>query len=152
MGFIPISITDYIKIHLTRNPNDKKQVITDSLKNAIKDFKNGVKCGCGNDIWVIGSAFTGNSCFTCITGESFPSGDYEIDEAIHKSIQTADSEPIMGYYNDDGTKINPDLFLKPGLCLICINEDNPEEEILCNLTRMDQKNEEDFKCFAFRKR
>ena len=31
---------------------------------------------------VPGSAFAGNACFTCITGEAYPDGDYEIDEAI----------------------------------------------------------------------
>jgi len=90
MGFIPISITDYVQIHLKKNPNDKGQVITDNLIKALKDFRNGIKCECGNDLWVIGSAFIGNSCFTCITGDSFPSDDYEIDKAINKSNQTAD--------------------------------------------------------------
>ena len=28
--------------------------------------------------------FVGNSCFTCITGESYPTNDYEIDSAIKK--------------------------------------------------------------------
>lgn len=90
MGFIPISIADYVKINLRGNPNDKGQVLTDNLIKALNDFRNGIKCECENDIWVIGSAFTGNSCFTCITGDSFPSDDYEIDEAINKSNQTAD--------------------------------------------------------------
>jgi len=34
---------------------------------------------------VIGSAFVGNACFTCITGEADPSDDYEIAEACDKS-------------------------------------------------------------------
>ena len=152
MGFIAISITDFVKIHLRRNPSDKEQVITDNLKRALKDFKSGVKCECGNDIWVIGSAFTGNSCFTCITGESFPSDDYEIDEATNKSSRTSDEELVMKYYDDDGTEINPNFTLKPSLCLTCKNDDNPKEEILCNLTRLDQKDEEAFKCFAYKKK
>jgi hypothetical protein len=40
-----------------------------------------VKCDCGNSLWVIGSAVAGNACFTCITHESVPDKDYEIDEA-----------------------------------------------------------------------
>lgn len=64
--------------------------MTDNLIKALKDFRNGIKCECGNDLWVIGSAFIGNSCFTCITGDSFRSDDYEIDKAINKSNQTAD--------------------------------------------------------------
>jgi hypothetical protein len=50
-----------------------------SLRRAINDRKKSVKCYCGNDIWIIGSAIAGNGCFTCITGESFPTDDYEID-------------------------------------------------------------------------
>ncbi|MBA3987417.1 MAG: hypothetical protein H0X63_12800 [Flavobacteriales bacterium] len=82
MGFIPISIADYVEINLRINPRDKAQVITDNLIKAISDFRNGIKCECGNNIWEIGSAFTENSCFTCITGDRFPSDDYEIDEVI----------------------------------------------------------------------
>ena len=33
---------------------------------------------------MIGSAEAGNACFTCITGESDPSQDYEIAEARNK--------------------------------------------------------------------
>jgi hypothetical protein len=29
-------------------------------------------------IWALGSAIAGRGCFTCITGESSPTGDYEI--------------------------------------------------------------------------
>jgi len=40
---------------------------------------------CDNDIWVIGSAVVGNSCFACITGESMPDSDYEIDATVEKN-------------------------------------------------------------------
>ena len=55
-----------------------------------------------------------------------------------------------GYFDDDGTKINPDLIPKPGLCLMCIHDNDPSQEILCNLNRLDQRNENEFKCFAFK--
>lgn len=58
-------------------------------------------------------------------------------------------EDINGYYDDDGNKLNPDLIPKPGLCLICKLDGDPEEEILCNLNRLDQRDEDDFKCGAF---
>jgi hypothetical protein len=29
-------------------------------------------------IWALGSAIAGRGCFTCITGESSPTGDYEM--------------------------------------------------------------------------
>jgi len=58
-------------------------------------------------------------------------------------------EQINGFYNDDGTKLNPDLYPKPGLCLVCSLNDDPSEEILCILNRLDQRNEEEFKCGAY---
>ncbi len=64
------------------------------------DLVSYIKCNCGNPIWVIGSAITGNACFSCITGEAVdqrqiffsgrrindadqavPDSDDEIDEA-----------------------------------------------------------------------
>ena len=55
----------------------------------------------------------------------------------------------MGYYDDDGNELNPDLIPKPGLCITCKKNDDPDEEILCNLTRLDQRDEQEFKCFAY---
>ena len=80
-GFIPISIEDYVKLHLKSNPKDSRKEITNYLEATLKDYKDGVKCACGNPIWVIGSAMAGNFCFTCITGEAYPDDDYEIDKA-----------------------------------------------------------------------
>ena len=59
---------------------------------------------------------------------------------------------IKGFFDDDGYEINSELIKKPSLCLICLNNDNPKEEILCNMTRLDQKDEDEFKCFAFKKK
>ena len=55
----------------------------------------------------------------------------------------------MGYYHADGTEFNPDLYPVPDLCLSCQKKDDPNEEIVCNLTRMDQIEEVEFKCFAY---
>jgi hypothetical protein len=109
---------------------------------------------------VIGSASVGNSCFTCITGESQPDSDYEIDSAIEKRenkkgkrhIDQINKTQIYGFFDDDGYEINTELIKKPSLCIICANDDNPNEEMLCNMTRYDQKNDKDFKCFAYRKK
>jgi hypothetical protein len=54
-----------------------------------------------------------------------------------------------GYFTDDGEEINPDLIPKPGLCTMCRKDDDAKEEILCNLNRMDQRGDKDFKCFAY---
>jgi hypothetical protein len=108
---------------------------------------------------VIGSASVGNSCFTCITGESSPDNDYEIDGALLKSeskkgqrhINDIDPTKIAGLFDDDGYEINPELIKKPSLCLTCVNDDEPNQELLCNMNRFDQKNDKEFKCFAYKK-
>jgi hypothetical protein len=62
-------------------------------------------------------------------------------------------EDINGYYNDDGTKIDPESVPVPGLCIICrkYQSDDWEENMLCTLNRNDQRDETDFKCGAFEK-
>ncbi len=54
-----------------------------------------------------------------------------------------------GLYRDDGTEINMELVIKPSLCLTCKNDYNAEEEILCILTRDDQRDEQVFICDAY---
>jgi hypothetical protein len=59
-------------------------------------------------------------------------------------------DDISGFYNDDGTKINPELVPKPGLCLTCNKDDAVgTEEILCILNRQDQKGVRNFECDAY---
>ena len=82
-GFTPISFDAYVDLHMRSNPKDMaSEEVISMLRSALTAHKNGTKCHCGNPIWVIGSAFAGDACFTCITGEAYPDGDYEIDEAI----------------------------------------------------------------------
>ncbi len=160
MAFIPISVNKYVANYLKDNPSTKEEELRKQLNAALEAYNKGIKCSCGNDIWVIGAAFVGNSCFTCITGESFPEDDYEIDSAIQKRenkkgrrhIDDIDPTKIAGFFDDDGYEINSDSVRKPALCLICKNDDNPGEEIFCNMTRHDQKDESEFQCFAFRKK
>ena len=56
---------------------------------------------------------------------------------------------MNGYFDDDGNELNPDLIPKPDLCLSCKKNEDPNEEILCNLNRLDQRNESEFRCFAY---
>ena len=57
---------------------------------------------------------------------------------------------ISGLYNDDGTKINPSLILKPSLCITCKKDEmEGEEEILCLLNRNDQKDKKEFRCSSY---
>ena len=55
----------------------------------------------------------------------------------------------MRFYDDDGTEINADLIAKPSLCTSCANDDDPTEEVLCTLNRLDQQGEEEFECGAY---
>jgi len=81
-GFTFVSLDKYVDLHMKANPHDRsRRQVVSALRAALDDRKRGVKCQCGNPIWVIGSAFAGNACFTCITGEAYPDGDYEIDGA-----------------------------------------------------------------------
>ena len=50
------------------------------------------------------------------------------------------TKPIHGYFDNDGSEINPDLIPKPDLCITCKKDGlSGEEEMLCNLTRADQQ-------------
>lgn len=80
--FTPIGLEDYIQIHLQVNPQVDPNDLRRRLRRALADFRSGRKCRCGNPIWVVGSAEVGNSCFTCITGETPAGGDYELEEAL----------------------------------------------------------------------
>jgi len=59
-------------------------------------------------------------------------------------------DEIDGFYDDDGTKIDPNLIPKPGLCISCIHDDDPSEEMLCTMNRIDQMNKSEFKCDAYK--
>jgi hypothetical protein len=81
-GFSFISLDKYVDLHMKANPHDRsRREVVSALRSALADHNHGVKCECGNPTWVIGSAFAGNACFTCITGEAYPDDDYELDGA-----------------------------------------------------------------------
>ncbi|MCH7408157.1 hypothetical protein MM239_02020 [Belliella sp. DSM 111904] len=60
---------------------------------------------------------------------------------------------LNGFYDDDGNKIDPLTIKKPCLCLLCKHDEESDkvENILCNMTRYDQRNEANFECGAFEK-
>ena len=160
MSFVPISIDKYVKINLKSNPTENEKDLRIRLKDSLNAYKNGKKCRCWNYIWVIVSASVGYSCFTCITGESHPAGDYEIDSAINKidnkgrkHIDEMDPTKIAGIFTDDGYEINPELIKKPSMCLTCLKnlDPGPEDDFLCNLNRYDQSDCDNFKCHSYEK-
>jgi len=79
MIFNLISIDEFIANTIKNNPSLKAA----DLRKDLIEFKirksRGEKCFCGNPLWIIGSAITRKGCFTCITGESNCSDDYEIE-------------------------------------------------------------------------
>ena len=85
MGFAPIRLEEYVRLHLRNNPGVVAADLTARLQYALDAHKAGKRCYCGGPIWVIGSAEAGLMCFTCITGEADPSDDYEIAEACDKA-------------------------------------------------------------------
>jgi hypothetical protein len=78
MEFNNISIEEFVEQTIKKNP----EMNSDDLFKDLEEFKKrkfkGELCHCGNPIWIIGSALSGKACFTCITGESDYSDDYEI--------------------------------------------------------------------------
>lgn len=55
------------------------------------------------------------------------------------------------YWDDDGNRLYPENYPKPGLCIICKKNDGDEfEEILCNLHRLDfVDGQEEFTCGVY---
>jgi len=78
----PISIDEYLKMHINNNPEVDAVRFRAALEGAVEAKNHGTTCdNCGNPIWAIGTAGVGwNGCFPCITGEADSSEDYEIDQ------------------------------------------------------------------------
>jgi hypothetical protein len=58
-------------------------------------------------------------------------------------------EENIRYYDDNEENINPNLISKPDLCITCRRDDDENEEILCNLNRLDQAGKKEFTCYAY---
>jgi len=158
--WIPITIDDYVKVHLKKNPNENEKVLRVRIEAALDDYNTGVKCQCGKDIWIVGSATAPFACFSCITGKAHPQAEYEIDSALEKrdkygrrNIDEMDPGQIGGIFTDEGYEIDPDTIKKPSLCLTCVRDNSQdwEDDVLCNLNRYDQRNSKKFKCGSYEK-
>lgn len=75
-----ISINEYAKKHVKHNADDSIKDVKERLRSTVARQKKGAICTvCGQPIWALGSAFSGfDGCFSCITGESDDSSDYEV--------------------------------------------------------------------------
>ena len=77
-GFTPITISEYVELHVASNPGTNGQELSKQLRRMLEAKLAGELCQCGEPIWVIGSVHVGLSCFTCITGEAVPDNEYEV--------------------------------------------------------------------------
>ena len=80
---------------------------------------------------------------------------FDIADDISKLSENELPIPLEGgFFDDDGNRIDPKDIPVPDLCRSCIsfNSDDREDHILCNLNRLDQKDEKDFECGAYEKR
>lgn len=80
-GFTSIHLREYVELHLRANPNVQRTELIQHLKSTIAARGAGVCCPCGAPIWIIGSAQFGLGCFACITRQTEPEQDYEINVA-----------------------------------------------------------------------
>lgn len=79
-GFAPISLDDYLDRHMQSNPAENREELKASIEEMIRFHKDGGRCECGREIWIIGSAVAQwPGCFSHITGEAYPDDDFEIE-------------------------------------------------------------------------
>jgi hypothetical protein len=67
--------------------------------------------------------------------------------------ETTAKEETDGFFEDDGTIVNPEAVPIPSLCILCrkYKTHDHEENLLCLMTRYDQRDSNDFNCDAFEK-
>ncbi|MCR3921392.1 MAG: hypothetical protein NUK65_02605 [Firmicutes bacterium] len=75
-----ISINDYAKKHVKHNAGESIKNVKERLRSTVARQEKGASCTvCGQPIWALGSTFSGfDGCFSCFTGESDDSNDYEV--------------------------------------------------------------------------
>lgn len=78
---------------------------------------------------------------TCPYGEDCNCGEHDEAEFV----------VYNGLYNDDGTPVEIEHIPIPDLCLRCKSylSDDWEENLLCNMNRNDERNDDNFECGAF---
>ena len=101
---------------------------------------------------MLGSISLKNEFLNFITGENSPKDNYELDAALikHKNRngqRHIDEIPLNewnGFFDDDGHIIKMHSIKKPNLCITCKYNNDPNEEFLFDMTRLDQQDEIEF--------
>jgi hypothetical protein len=78
-NFKYISLDAYIEKHIQSNSGTDSKALKQSLLYFRQIKTEGIKCQCGNELWIIGSAIAGKGCFRCITMQTDRSNDYELE-------------------------------------------------------------------------
>lgn len=164
MNFTPISKQEYLALHLINNPSTDEAELRSKLDNTLQEFNAGIKCHCGNPIWVIGSASLGNGCYSCLTGESLPTDNYEIDTVVAEETPYKEADAFTvndlgdfelsflgegNYFDDDGNIIDPNSYPTPKMCLSCKNFILKSQKIMCTLMKVGLEEGENFECGTF---
>jgi len=89
-GFVPVRLDQFVRQYLRNNQAADGDTVRAAVEDALAAWRQGVRCACGNPLWVAGSAVAGYGCFTCITGSAEPDGDPEIDTAFNGFFFEAD--------------------------------------------------------------
>ncbi len=89
-GFVPVRLDQFVRQYLRNNQAADGDAVRAAVEDALAAWRQGVRCACGNPLWVAGSAVAGYGCFTCITGSAEPDGDPEIDTAFNGFFFEAD--------------------------------------------------------------
>jgi hypothetical protein len=55
----------------------------------------------------------------------------------------------MPYYDEAGNELDPSKMPVPKMCQLCEKKDDPEEDIICNLHRLEKRNDRQFSCSAY---
>ena len=101
-----------------------------------------------------GSTSLENKFLNFITGENSPKDNYELDAPVIKNknrngqrhIDEIPLNELNGFFDDDGYEIKMHSINKPNLCITCKYNNDFNEELLCDMTRLNQQNEIEFKC------
>tara|TARA_B100001964_G_scaffold190087_1_gene211992 strand:+ start:5667 stop:6395 length:729 start_codon:yes stop_codon:yes gene_type:complete len=79
--------------------------------------------------------------------------DLESDDYSDDTLAEEMGFNFNSYYNDDGTKFDPDLIPTPNLCVVCKHDDDEGfQGIICRITRVDHRGDSTFRCDDYEKR
>ncbi|MBC2744930.1 MAG: hypothetical protein HGJ93_18375 [Desulfosarcina sp.] len=104
-GFIPVRLNQFVEQYLRKNKDADGDTVRAAVEDALAAWRHGVRCACGNPLWVAGSAVAGYGCFTCITGSYDPLYEEEIKEEHVAVPETENQQRLVHFLNTGGPVI-----------------------------------------------